>query len=820
MNLSTRKFFVVGLTHIDLAWKMDSEEHRELMEAAMLRLVDVLDQDPDYTYTIEQADHFRLLNERRPDLIARLRKHIEDGRIEFAGGLASTLETNGPSGESFVRNQLLGMESVRQLFGVTIDTGYLIDTFGINAQVPQILSQFGITHLLANRFGGNLSRDVFVARGLDGSRILIAGRDANSPYVAPERVFFHTARDHRQIEALFAQASETPVEGPCLVMPYTEYVGIARTHVSTLVDQRNAAEGAERWAFATLREFFGALPGLDGGWPEIASDLNPEFTGTFGLRPKVRTLHRAAESLLIESDKWAALLELTDNADGSGEAWWKMAFAQSHDVYTGSHPTSVNVETIERLEEVEAHARTMLGRCAASLATPASPAETTLIAFNGLPWQRDAVVECRLPAESEEAAIIAVRDDSGRDLPFEQRGDLLRFRAPFSGLAARRLTLERAPTGNPVASAASEAPPPGGARIANDFVSVEGDRSAGLRIFPKASADDPSRAIGVQITLQEDRGNFQIEDFRGAEIASNAVVSEVCAPIVSPVLRQLTLKGRFPGVWTENPDPLSWELECTIYPDRPQIDLALQLDWHGEASRVRLRVDTPLGSSTGIFEVPFGTVTREPYRVRRTARGEWPAHRWVAVEENGEGVALVNTGMHGAEVAGGVIWTTLLRAPVTEYAGMIPDETSSQHGRHAFGFSLLPYKGSWRNSGVLRLAQEVNVPVWCSPLPSGPLATENPWLALSPDTVVLSGVKLPEDRAPGEVILRVYEATGEAVTAQIFVRGATAAWHSDLRETKLDPATCTNGTISVDMKPFEIKTLRIVRSEIAREATG
>jgi alpha-mannosidase len=118
MSTEASQFFVVGLTHIDLAWKRDREEHYELMEAAMLRLVDVLDTNPGYTYLIEQVAHFHAMAQRRPDLVARLRDHLQSGRLELVGGLASTLEVNGPAGENFVRNQLLGLRRAEELFGV------------------------------------------------------------------------------------------------------------------------------------------------------------------------------------------------------------------------------------------------------------------------------------------------------------------------------------------------------------------------------------------------------------------------------------------------------------------------------------------------------------------------------------------------------------------------------------------------------------------------------------------------------------------------------------------------------------------------------
>ena len=818
MDQQKPKYFVVGLTHIDLAWKKDREEHQELMESAVLRLLDVLDNHPCYTYTLEQAAHYHTLSKTRPDLIARLRDYLHQGRLEFVGGLASTLETNGPSGESYVRNQLLGLRCVHDLFGVTVRTGYLIDTFGVNAQVPQIMRQFDLKGLLANRFGGILNEDIFVSLGLDGTRILVAGRDVYSPFVAWDRVFFGHVQDNKQIKRLIDRAATAEGEGPFLVMPYTEYDGIASSYIDKLVNENNAAGNDKKWAFAKLSDFFDALHDQDACWPERNGDLNPEFTGTFGLRVAIRCLHRTSETLLLESEKWATLLKMSGWEDETRELWWKMAFVQSHDVYSGSHPTSVYQEAIAQLEDVAQGAHDLLLRSAGRSATSGAVEEVGFVAMNGLPWLRDAVVSVTLPETVDPATVTGVQH-MGKQVSFDIEGDLLSFRTLFSGVSASQILLSCAGSAadsrlaNPARLVSrAEIEPSAVARIENEFVSVTGDRSLGLLLHVKDPVGETTRPIRVEIVLQEDRGSFQIESLVRAEVSSLVGIEDVDGPELSQLRKRISIRGRFPTLWMKEPSPLEWELEATLYPGKPSVDLAIRLNWSGEASRVRLKVSTEFETSTGIFEIPFGAVKRMPYHSRATARGEWPAHRWVAIEENDSGVALINRGHLGAEVSGGVIWATLLRAPVSEYAGMIADETSSQHGRHDFRFSLLPYRGSWTDGKVIEAGQEVNSPVHCFVLPAGSTASDRSFLSLEPSTVVLSGIKLPEDDTADELIVRVYEAIGQHTQAYLHMKGAQSAWHSDLREVRGDSAECLEERISINLAPFEIKTLRIRRA--------
>ena len=86
------------------------------------------------------------------------------------------------------------------------------------------------------------------------------------------------------------------------------------------------------------------------------------------------------------------------------------------------------------------------------------------------------------------------------------------------------------------------------------------------------------------------------------------------------------------------------------------------------------------------------------------------AHKWISLEEAGSGLALLNDCKYGHDVSGGNIRLTLLRSPTA------PD-TEADQGCHAFTYSLLPFEGSFAQSGVVRAAYELNAPVsWeCGP---------------------------------------------------------------------------------------------------------
>ena len=60
------------MTHVDLGWKKTRREMEEVFENYIIKLLDLCEQYPDFTYMLEQAYHYRGLKKRRPDLFERL----------------------------------------------------------------------------------------------------------------------------------------------------------------------------------------------------------------------------------------------------------------------------------------------------------------------------------------------------------------------------------------------------------------------------------------------------------------------------------------------------------------------------------------------------------------------------------------------------------------------------------------------------------------------------------------------------------------------------------------------------------------------------
>ncbi|UBV44260.1 glycosyl hydrolase-related protein (plasmid) [Deinococcus taeanensis] len=143
-------------THWDREWWSTRERFRFRLVHTVDAILDALDAGPDLScfvldgQTLVMRDYLQV----RPGRQAALVNHVRSGRL-FVGPWHILPDEFLVSGEATVRNLWLGERTARQ-YGVPLSrVGYLPDQFGHIAQMPQILSGFGITSAVVWRgFGG------------------------------------------------------------------------------------------------------------------------------------------------------------------------------------------------------------------------------------------------------------------------------------------------------------------------------------------------------------------------------------------------------------------------------------------------------------------------------------------------------------------------------------------------------------------------------------------------------------------------------------------------------------------------------------------
>ena len=136
-------FWVIPHTHWEGAVFKTREEYLEMGLPNILKAMRLSGSSPSFRFTLDQVAYVRPFLERYPDEEADFRRFLAEGRLQLAGALDVMPDVNMPGGETFVRQMQYGKGYYRDKLGVDVTTGWLLDTFGHHAQMPQLLALGG-----------------------------------------------------------------------------------------------------------------------------------------------------------------------------------------------------------------------------------------------------------------------------------------------------------------------------------------------------------------------------------------------------------------------------------------------------------------------------------------------------------------------------------------------------------------------------------------------------------------------------------------------------------------------------------------------------
>jgi mannosylglycerate hydrolase len=165
---------IVPHTHWDREWYQTFQQFRARLVKTIDKLLDILDSDDHFSHflldgqTIILDDYLEI----EPEQEERLKRYTRAGRI-LVGPWYVQPDEFLVSGEALIRNLQLGIERASE-FGGLMRVGYVPDTFGHIAQLPQILQGFGIDNAVFWRgVGAEAHKSEFEWAAPDGTMVLV-----------------------------------------------------------------------------------------------------------------------------------------------------------------------------------------------------------------------------------------------------------------------------------------------------------------------------------------------------------------------------------------------------------------------------------------------------------------------------------------------------------------------------------------------------------------------------------------------------------------------------------------------------------------------
>jgi alpha-mannosidase len=232
-----------------------------------------------------------------------------------------------------------------------------------------------------------------------------------------------------------------------------------------------------------------------------------------------------------------------------------------------------------------------------------------------------------------------------------------------------------------------------------------------------------------------------------------------------------------------------------------RVDFATEVDWRERHKLLKVDFPVAIHANSALHEIQFGHIERPNHRSRPfdANRFEVCNHKWTALAEANRGCAVLNDCKYGVNVLGNSINLTLLKS------ALAPDAYADQ-GQQSFTYAFYAWNGSLADSEVVRAGYDLNCPVMTAP---GDAGEGGSLFGVDAPNVIVEAVKPAEDRS-GDVIVRLYEAKHMATRCTLStILPVSSAAQTDMLEQVQTALPCHDGTIVLDFRPFEIKTIRL-----------
>ena len=350
---------VVVHTHWDREWYLPHQTSVARLTFVMRAVVDALDagQLHSFLFDGQTAALEDLVAQAEPALVARVRRAIASGRIALGPWYIAADEFLC-SGESLLRNLLTGIADASAEGGLQ-RVGYLPDSFGHVAQMPQLLQLCGITTAVLWR-GANATQNLFDWVAPDGSRV--------ATVFLPEGYYLHGLNlpaGEASRAAMTTLLDRLAARGGASRLLYTQ----GGDHLLPAPDMAarmlafNAAQSRYELRPATLAGHIDAVLADSNDQREVLHGELRDNTRAFVLpdvlstRRTLKRLHDAAEDRLLGAiEPLLALCVPTAEwpwpARALDQAWRLLLQQQAHDSICGCSVDSVHREMLTRFEQL------------------------------------------------------------------------------------------------------------------------------------------------------------------------------------------------------------------------------------------------------------------------------------------------------------------------------------------------------------------------------------------------------------------------------------------------------------------------------------
>ena len=847
--------WIIPHTHWEGAVFQTREGYLKMGLPHILKALDLLRRYPDYTFVLDQAAYVKPFLERYPEEAAEFRKFVREGRLEIVGGNDTMLDVNMPSGESWVRQVLYGKGYDQRVLGVDVTVGWAIDTFGHHAQMPQLLKLAGFKSYWFQRgVHGNETPSEFLWQGIDGTKIPAFWLPLGYGLFYPASTnLFEMDRYARHTWKGLGEYSHWPnrvaLVGADVINPQAALPEMVKEF-----DRQPNEPFTLRFGVPTD---FTSLVAKRNNQPVVSGELNPVFQGVYSTRIELKQHLRNDERLLTTAEKLAATNEVLGLPAATADlerAWEPVMFNEAHDLASGTMVDKVYKNCMASYEFSKTLAKQMIESDLTALAaridtSVARPGDVPVLVYNSLGWPRTDFAEANVGFSQPGITEIRLLDSSGHEVPVQLVSE---HRYGSGGLRDARIAFiaRNVPAmGYSVYQVAPEEEAPASGKIPAQFAGQSAQVVASTRYVDVGSIEnqyyratfDLWTGAMTKLLVKSKDGVWEALGGQPANVVAREqdggdsweLYGTLNGGRFTAMTRKsgLPIPGRFhlsdewvggSGVIEKGPvfsefhisHPFgsgSFATTVRVAPGIRRIDITTKLLNNDKYVRYRVMFPTSIRDGERFDAIPFGSI-------QRPLDQEFPSQDWIDWGNGRHGVALLNRGIPGNNVAQGTLLLSLMRsARISGYPfiGGYEPGSSSDLGlelgvERNFHYALVPHERDWRQAEIYREGLEFNNPLITRPVAAHAGKLPKKWglLEISQPNVVLSALMPGPD---GSLILRVYEATGRATSGVKITlpTDVTSVAATNLLEERGEKLALRDHSVDFSLGRYQIRTFRI-----------
>ena len=782
---------LIGHTHIDVAWLWTLDQTKQKVERSFSTVLKLMDEYPEYKFFSSQPQLFDFLKERNPELYAKVKEKVLEGRWEIDGAMWVEADCNLTSGESLVRQIQFGKNFIKKEFNKESTLIWLPDVFGYSASLPQIMQKSGLDTFITAKIGWNdtnrMPYDVFKWRGIDGSEVFAyflstcecdprngVYDKTYTTYTAPINPMFVMGTWNRFQQKEFSDR---------VIMSYGWGDGGGGPTREDLERQRRLSLGVAGLPNAKIESLQNSVCAIKEKYEKNAAELqrkpvwNGELyfeyhRGTLTSVPEVKMNNRKGEFALLNAELFSVLgntLCGKEYPKALLEKNWKLLLVnQFHDILPGSSIGDVYQDSAEQFDTIFHDTAEVVNGVLEDIAKQVRSDGGWLV-FNPNSFTANGTV------------CVDGKTYIAKKIPaFGYKVIARQCEGEVSSVTVGDTSLE------------------------NDYYKLTFDKSGAISsLFDKraqrelvkegttlnymvACQDTPYEYHNWEMTPYHKQNQWRLDDDAQFATLQEGHRAGLC---ITKRYGNSTITQKV-YLYEEGID---------------RIDFVTDVSWKEKDQLLKVAFPFDVMAEKAKYDVQFGHVERATHDNTSwdSARFESAAQKWVDVSENNYGVALLNDGKYGFGMQDGELSMTLVKSGGFPYDGasdVVP----------TFTYSLLPHKESGCNGGIVEKAYLLNRPFLARSVEvndNGSLPNEYSYLQCSTPGVIVETVKRAEN--DDGIIVRMYEAYKERKNVAIHLPFAKEVWLCDLNEKEEQKLALNGGMVEFNVKPFEIITLKI-----------